>query len=284
MTPQTAVHDTTAVRDAEDQALAVARSSGVEIREIETTGELTAVSGLLSGIWHRDAATPQLTVEMLKALAKTGNYVSAAAYEGRLVGAAVAFFAAPERRRLHSHIAGVVDGHQARNVGHALKLHQRAWALRRGIPTITWTFDPLVRRNAYFNIAKLGARVMEYLPDFYGEMHDAVNAGDPSDRLLVAWDLLAGNTGPPVREAGTALAVGPDGGPRRDGWPAGAPAIVAVPPDVERLRAERPRLAAEWRLAVRDVLGSALADGARIAEFRRDQGYVVVTGRGAARR
>ena len=276
MTPDTTARGATVARTVA-AARSVAHSSGVELREIEDTDELAAVSGLLSAIWHREAATPQLTVEMLKALSKTGNYVTAAFHEGRLVGAAVAFFAAPDRTSLHSHIAGVVDDRRARNIGYALKLHQRAWALTRGIPTITWTFDPLVCRNAHFNIAKLGARAVEYLPDFYGEMGDAVNAGDQSDRLLVAWDLLAENAVPPVRDAGTVLGIAPDGTPRRGDWP-GAHAIVAVPPDIERLRTERPRLAAEWRLAVRDVLGSALAGGARIVEFRRDQGYVISAG------
>src|SRR5437763_17197337 len=52
-----------------------------------------------------------------------------------------------------------------------------------------WTTDPLIRRNAYFNLAKLGAEAPQYLVDFYGEMRDAFNAGDESDRLLIRWRL-----------------------------------------------------------------------------------------------
>ena len=44
-------------------------------------------------------------------------------------------------------------------IGRAIKLHQREWAAANGIATIVWTFDPLVRRNAWFNIAVLGADV-----------------------------------------------------------------------------------------------------------------------------
>ena len=76
-------------------------------------------------------------------------------------------------------------------MGFALKLHQRAWALSRDVTTITWTFDPLVCRNAYFNVAKLAATPAEYLPDFYGEMDDVINGSDDSDRLLVHWPLAA---------------------------------------------------------------------------------------------
>jgi predicted GNAT superfamily acetyltransferase len=102
-----------------------------------------------------------------------------------MIGACAAFPAADGG--LHSDITGVA----ARGIGagFAIKRRQRAWALARGITTITWTFDQLVRRNAYFNLARLAARATEYMPDFYGEMPDELNAGDPSDRLLLSWDL-----------------------------------------------------------------------------------------------
>ncbi|GAA2791071.1 hypothetical protein GCM10020219_072970 [Nonomuraea dietziae] len=44
-----------------------------------------------------------------------------------------------------------------------------------------------MRRNAYFNIAKLGARPFEYVENFYGRMADSINEGDESDRLVVEW-------------------------------------------------------------------------------------------------
>ena len=94
---------------------------------------------------------------------------------------------------------------QSAGVGFALKLHQRAWCLERGIATVTWTFDPLVSRNAYFNLRKLGALATAYGADFYGEMPDAINAGDRTDRLVVRWDagvaraVAAAAAGPPAR-------------------------------------------------------------------------------------
>ena len=98
-----------------------------------------------------------MTLELLRAFTKAGNYVGGAFDGGRLVGACVGFFHAPAEDALHSHIAGVAPGLTGRNVGFALKLHQRAWALLRGVSEIAWTFDPLVSRNAYFNLVKLGA-------------------------------------------------------------------------------------------------------------------------------
>ena len=57
------------------------------------------------------------------------------------------------------------------------------------MPAIVWTFDPLVARNAWFNLARLGALPTGYLEDFYGPMTDAINAGMASDRLLLTWRL-----------------------------------------------------------------------------------------------
>ena len=82
-----------------------------------------------------------------------------------------------------------------RAVGTAIKLHQRDWALAHGGTAITWTYDPLVARNAHFNLNRLGARPERYLLDVYGELRDDLNRGDPSDRLLVRWSLKTTRSG-----------------------------------------------------------------------------------------
>ena len=175
-----------------DQAVqaadAAALAAGVTVREVADLAELEDVVRLYSTIWGRDA-NPPMTVELLRAFTKAGNYVGGAFEDGRLVGACVGFFHAPAEDALHSHIAGVAPSLNGRHVGFALKLHQRAWALLRGVSEIAWTFDPLVSRNAYFNLVKLGAQPAEYLPNFYGTMLDSINGDDDSDRLLVRWRL-----------------------------------------------------------------------------------------------
>jgi hypothetical protein len=119
---------------------------------------------------------------------------------------------------------------------------------------VTWTFDPLVRRNAWFNLGKLGAVGVEYLVDFYGPMTDGVNAGESSDRLFTRWDLLAEH--PLVQPDRAALVLTADGdGP---GAPHPLPPdrdllLIALPPDVESLRVTDPVAARAWRTAVRDV-------------------------------
>lgn len=271
---------------------AAALASGVEIRELTDLADLGAAVRLYAGIWGRDA-NPPITVELLRAFAKAGNYVTGAFDGDRLVGSCVGFFHAPAEDALHSHIAGVARELGGRHVGFALKLHQRAWALLRGVSEIAWTFDPLVSRNAYFNLAKLGAEAVEYLPNFYGAMLDGINGVDDSDRLLIRWRLrdpavvAACDGGGPalvsvadelasgaVVALGVSATGGPEPGPAR-AQAAGPVALVAVPPDIGALRASDPALAHAWRVAVRDALSGLVADGARVDGFDRSGWYVV---------
>lgn len=262
---------------------AAARAAGVCVREVQDLHELGRVVALFATIWGRDE-NPPVTLELLRAFTKAGNYVGGAFEDGTLVGACVGFFHAPAEDALHSHIAGVLSTTTGRSVGFALKLHQRSWALLRGVSEIVWTFDPLVSRNAHFNLVKLGAVPVEYLPNFYGAMPDRINGADDSDRLLVRWPLRSsdvqaaswGETAPiPVGPgAVVALSVGPDGLPV-SGRLDGDTSLVAVPDDVEVLRRTDPEAVQLWRVAVREVLTELVAGGARITGFVRAGGYVV---------
>ncbi len=95
----------------------------------------------------------------------------------------------PPKPYLHSHMLAVSPRYQNQGLGLALKLAQRDDARARGIDRMRWTFDPLVAKNAYFNLHRLGATASRYLPDFYGQLDSALQGGLPSDRLLAEWDL-----------------------------------------------------------------------------------------------
>ncbi|GGY09895.1 GNAT family N-acetyltransferase [Streptomyces anandii] len=269
-------------------AQAAARTAGVDIRTLDGMSELAAVQRLYERVWRTGENHPPVAADLLRAMTKAGSYVSGAFEDGRLVGACFGFFTPPARGALHSHIAGVLPRLRGRSVGFALKLHQRAWAMKRGADEICWTYDPLVRRNAYFNIAKLAADPSEYLPDFYGPIADDINRGDDSDRILVSWRLqspdaeLAGAGRPRLTSARVARAAGAvvGLGASTAGGPAAgrtdAPTVlVAVPEDVEALRVSDPARAAEWRTAVREVLGGLFSEGARVRGFDRAGWYVV---------
>src|SRR5205823_7392831 len=94
---------------------------------------------------------------------------------GALVGFVAGFLGVQEGLHAHSHMLGVVQDAQSRGVGYALKLAQRAACLDAGIDEVRWTYDPLVARNARFNLVKLGAVATRFLPGFYGEMTDRLN-------------------------------------------------------------------------------------------------------------
>ena len=280
---QSTSHGVPEPSEATQAAVAAAAAADVVVRELYRMEQLRTAQRLFEAVWRPAEGNPSpMTGELLRALAHAGCYVVGAFAGTRMVGASAGFFTAPPELALHSHITGVAPGWEHRGVGFALKVHQRAWALARGLVAVTWTFDPLVARNAWFNLAKLGAAPTGYLEDFYGPMTDAINAGMASDRLLLTWRLqdpavaaaCAGTPRQPAVPAGAepALEVGPDLEPvaRK----ADAPAVtVAVPPDVEGLDPERRRA---WRAAVREAMAGRLAEGAAVTGFlRRPDRYLV---------
>ena len=233
-------------------------SSGIEIRTVSDIAELIEVGEVLQEVWG--TSSPLVTLELARAIGHSGGYVAAAfAASGSVIGASVGILARRgDAPALHSHVTGLLPLARRTGTGRAMKLHQRAWAAARGIDWITWTFDPLVRRNAWFNIAVLGAEVDAYLPSFYGEMTDAINVGDDSDRLHVTWNVTA-----PLPER------------PRDGRDVDAVALIPTPEDVVDLRRRDDAAVAPWRRSTRDAMLDALGRGHRIVGFTRDGNYVI---------
>jgi predicted GNAT superfamily acetyltransferase len=279
------------VDEAEAGVLELTRRQRLDIVELDSIDQHRGAADLLRRIWRADSEDQVMTASMIRALAVAGSYVVGAYRDGRLVGAAIAFLG---QGHLHSHITGIETGGQGSGLGYVLKQHQRAWALRHGIGLVCWTFDPLVRRNAYFNLQKLGALPTEYLPDFYGPMTDGINAGDATDRLYVSWDLasprsIAAARGEPstvdlaaLRAAGAGAALD-----RVGEEPVAAPieapvALVAVPPDVEGLRSRDQALAGRWRYAVREALQGLLGKEYQITGMAREGYYVMERAGGMA--
>jgi predicted GNAT superfamily acetyltransferase len=86
-----------------------------------------------------------------------------------------------------SHMMGIHPEYRDQNVGFSLKRAQWQMIRHQSLDHATWTYDPLLSRNAYLNIAKLGAVCSTYRRSEYGEMRDGINAGLPSDRFQVDW-------------------------------------------------------------------------------------------------
>lgn len=208
-------------------------------------------------VWG-ESARALASPELLRAYSHFGNPVIGAFEDDLLCGVSIAYLAPKGGLHLHSHITGVLVSHQHLGVGFGLKVAQRAWCLENGIDEVTWTFDPLLARNAHFNIRKLGASASTLLPDFYGSMDDLLNRDDATDRLEVHWS---------VNSPRVAQVV--------DGVASPLPAVlqVPVPHDYLALRRQDPAAARRWRITVRDQLLGAFDDGLEIVDFTRDGGY-----------
>ena len=257
-----------------------------ELKELE---DLRALERLFADVWETPG-DPPIGSDVLMALVHSGNYVVGAYQDELLVGGLVGWLggAPPDHLLLHSHILGVAADSQVRGLGFQLKQHQRAWCLDRDIKTMEWTFDPLVRRNAYFNLNKLGAEAHEYLTNFYGAMTDGINAGEESDRILISWRLdsaqaqaaAAGAPHDPAAEdlerwnIDALLSVGPAGEPVA-GTSSARVVMCQVPEDIVAMRRSDPGLARAWRLAVRNALTSAFASGYAITGVTRTGWYVL---------
>lgn len=236
---------------------------------------------------------------VLLTAAHNGGLLASAWAGDRLVGFVFGFLGfhgrGPERRLKHcSHMLGVHPDYRNSGIGAALKAYQRDFVLRQSLELITWTYDPLLARNAQLNIARLGAVCDTYLPDLYGPLRDGLNAGLPSDRFQVAWwirtprvaDRLSETAHLPIRlaahlAAGAALVNPPggDGAPQPPAPPFDAPAadvvLVEIPTDFLALKAADPALARRWRLATRGAFSARFAQGYVVADFVRDAGRAV---------
>lgn len=261
-------------------AARAARAAGIRVLEAdgERVARLIAQAG--EHVWGpRGTFAPN----ELRALAFSGNPVHLALEDHEpdsVVGFSVGFLGWSPALHVHSHQAGVVGSHRRRGIGYALKLAQRHTCLLHGIDEMRWTFDPLVRRNAAFNLTALGARAVAFYLDFYGSMSDSINAGDVSDRLEAVWDLrrpLPSRTQEADAGHGPALLLEQDGWPVLTGHAPVDGAVLEVPADYEQTRARDRALSAAWRTAARQAIGQAYDAGFYIGAVDRS-GYRLIPG------
>ena len=251
---------------------------GPDVVLLHTPEQLEAAAELLGGVWGARTESERkevMTSTLLRTLSHSGNYVAGAYRGGDLVGCTVGLFGARSASappdHLHSDIAGVVPAVSNRGVGFAMKRHQRAWTLEHGIGTITWTFDPLVARNAYFNFCKLGASVVSYEPNFYGRLDDGTNTNQNTDRLVVEWDLRA--------EWVEQMMISESGASRRHAHVPPQAELIAVPEDISMLRGTDPQRAQQQRITVRQRFQSLIAQGYRVVGMSRAKAYVLLPAR-----
>jgi predicted GNAT superfamily acetyltransferase len=261
------VQEATAMADAADER------GGIRTRPAEPS-ELDGVMARFASTWGEGRGMDRAT---LQAVDHAGNTVLVAVPAPSLppadegpegasrdpavpLGATLGFLGWNEGLHLHSHMNAVDTAARGRGIGVALKLRQRALCLEHGVTEMRWTYDPLIRRNAHMNLVRLGAEVVAFHPDFYGELRDAITGADRSDRFEVRWRLDSPRT---LR----ALAREPQPEWRAAG---GLPLIA----DFEAVRASHPGAAAALRDASREAF-AALAEGSGLrAELDANGDYV----------
>ena len=210
---------------------------------------MEAVSDFLCQVW---AGGPEVVpFDLGLAVLHVGAYC-AAAYDGeQMVAASFGFRGVfQDKQILHSHVTGSFQP----GAGYELKRHQFDWVKSQGLSGITWSFDPLVRRNCVLNFDKLGATAVEYLPNFYGTMTDSINVGDESDRLFVFWDVSGSKEEPKATNESV---------------------VVELPADIESLRKTDLAAALAWRRQTRETLQPLFNQGWTISRMQ-DRTHLLV--------
>jgi predicted GNAT superfamily acetyltransferase len=230
----------------------------IQVRNLDNIQDQDSGRKIFDLTWAMDSGT-EITPNLLQAMVHSGSYLSGAFIDNKIVGAAFAFPATNSGLHLHSHMTAVLDEYRDKGVGYALKIDQWNWAKKHQYSYLSWTFDPLVRRNAKLNIVKLGVDISAYHPNFYGAMPDALNAGDESDRLMVSWstDINA----PKARELITQ--------PKPDDI------LIEIPEDIVAIRSKNQSESMKWRRQVREQFLAAFEKNGKVVGFSANNEYVV---------
>jgi predicted GNAT superfamily acetyltransferase len=159
----------------------------IDIRSVSTLEQFERCVALQIEVWgYNDGDTIPRRVFVVAQ--RIGGQVLGAFDGDTMIGFAMSLPGYRDGRSyLHSHMLAVLPGYRNTGIGRRLKLAQRDDALARGFDLMEWTFDPLEIKNAHLNIARLGAIVRRYQPDFYGPSTSPLQGGLPTDRLYAEW-------------------------------------------------------------------------------------------------
>jgi predicted GNAT superfamily acetyltransferase len=159
----------------------------IDIRSVSTLEQFERCVVLQSEVWgYNDGDTIPRRVFLVAQ--RIGGQVLGAFDGDTMIGFAMSLPGYRDGRSyLHSHMLAVLPEYRNTGIGRRLKLAQRDDAIVRGFDLMEWTFDPLEIKNAHLNIARLGAIVRRYQPDFYGPSTSPLQGGLPTDRLYAEW-------------------------------------------------------------------------------------------------
>jgi len=249
----------------------------LDIRELSSHAEYQACVALQYETWGREFrdAVPASVLHIAQRL----GGVAAGAFDGdRLLGFVFGITGVERDAIVHwSDMLAVRPEARNHHIGRQLKEFQRAHCGRVGAQWIYWTYDPLVARNAHLNFNVFGVRVVEYVPDMYGQNTGSdLHRGIGTDRFIVAWDvddhalaqrrrLIAAAR----EQSGFADAPALGDPDHASDIPVGAPRLrIAVPADLPELLRQDATAAVRWRHATRAAFQGAMAAGFTVQGFR----------------
>jgi predicted GNAT superfamily acetyltransferase len=251
---------------------------GITIRNLSGEGELELCVRMQHRIWGETYSGTVPTV-ILSLSQKLGGIVAGAFdADGQMLGFVFGMTGLIHGEIVHwSDMLAVESSARDRGLGRRLKYFQRDMLRALGIRTMYWTYDPLVARNAYLNLVKLGAIASEYVVDFYGPDTGSTLHGDlGTDRFIVKWQIgdadaesVAANQVLAKSEHG-AFIVNPQHGtnpPVLLDFPNDPSVRIEIPPDIYALIDEAPELAHEWRMTTREAFTWYLRRGYRVTGF-----------------
>jgi predicted GNAT superfamily acetyltransferase len=274
--------------------------SSWNIRFLETSEEMAAVEALQREVWP-GSEIDIVPAHLLITAVHNGGLVLGA-FNGehgsheKLIGFVFGFpglESIPDgpRAKHCSHMLGVLPEFRDKGVGFALKRAQWQMVRHQGLDHITWTYDPLLSRNAYLNLARLGAVCSTYRRSEYGDMRDGLNAGLPSDRFQVDWwihtrrvERRLSKRARPTLSLNHLMRVGVHPlyslEAAAGAWPRPPehlPALDAqliaaeIPSDLAGLKAADFALARDWRFFSREFFETAFARGYIVTDFVFDE-------------
>jgi predicted GNAT superfamily acetyltransferase len=236
----------------------------IQVRRLATIEEFSEALQLQQCVWgFADADLVPLPVFVVAS--HTGGQVLGA-FDGRMVGFCLAFTGLKAGGPfLHSHMLAVLPEYRNAGVGRLLKLEQRSDALARGLDLMEWTFDPLQIKNAYFNIARLGAIVRRYLENEYGNTSSPLDGGLPTDRCVAEWWMAS------PRVEAILSATAPSRSSVADSrWSRlGIEERIILPADMDRIRREDPERARDIQRSTAARFQSSFNQGLAVIGFER---------------
>lgn len=254
------------------------RRHPIAIRPLRNHAEFSQCERIQRNVW----GAAGVSGEVLLVTQKNGGMVLGALSDARVVGFLYAFLGRRAGRLIHwSHLMAVEPGYRDQGLGFRLKLDHRRRALEQGIRCIAWTYDPLQSRNATLNIARLGARAHEYIPDCYARFPSIIERGLPTDRLVASWEIGSARV--------TSRLSSDDPIPFSQDWPRANKTelnaadllvnvrlnlalrerrlLMEIPTHTEQMRSMDLRLARRWRLEVRRLLARYFDAGYYVNDF-----------------